>query len=964
MNFLNNKLAGFTAFLAGFCITLFIFLQIDAREQDALQIKLQNMADIRIQSFNTELKDLWQSTHALEALIHASNNVTPSEFKAFTDVVLDGLPEIESIMWWSLDTQSTDSALSPIYQPTLQTQKVSNPVELNRYKEVFAKIVKDSTIPHSIIPSLEHDTEGAFFALTLPVYQVFTPNMSKPQLKQPMGFVVAKINVSMFIEQALNRFVSGAAKGLDISIYENNPENRGQLLHFHPSRIFTADRNDNLTLSEKSSYGIESDFTIGSINWRVTFTPVNSLLIGLSNFSKTILIAGLIISGFLAFLIQTLIRRKETIEQQVETRTQELNEFKNTLNQTLDCVFMFDAETLLFFYVNQGALNQVGYSYNELMQMTAVDIKPNMDKFQLLELIKPLQNGSEESLMFETIHRHKDGHDIPVEISLQCLTRNDTSQYFIAIVRDITDRKQAEQELLDRETRISAILDNAVDGIITIDERGLVETYNRSAEKLFGYESNEVIGHNIKMLMPNHYASEHDGYLANYRETGHAKIINIGREVEGQHKNGTIFPLELAVAEVYLGKRRIFTGIVRDITERKKAEKDLIQAKDRAEKANKAKSDFLSRMSHELRTPLNAIVGFAQLIELTSKDSEERESIEHILKAGRHLTQLINEVLDIARIESGHQNISLESVHVRSTLDDTWNLVQPLAAKRNIQLNHTLPEECDAYVTADIQRLKQILLNLLSNAIKYNYDGGMITLSCSLSCEGIIRICISDTGPGIEPCYFEKVFEPFERLNATQTNIEGSGVGLALSKALAQAMGGKIGLDSKIGEGSTFWVELPLVDKPVQHFETIEENHEVAEKPNLEQTHPPATILYIEDNVANLRLVEVALSHLPHVKLISALNGQLGVELATSHKPNLILLDLHLPGLMGDEVLARLKSNPETQHIPIIMLSADATQRQIEKLLNSGAYAYLTKPFNIKELLHTIGSALEGNTTE
>ena len=505
---------------------------------------------------------------------------------------------------------------------------------------------------------------------------------------------------------------------------------------------------------------------------------------------------------------------------------------------------------------------------------------------------------------------------------------------------------------------LQSILDNVVDGIITINEQGLIETFNHAAENLFGFAADEVIGDNIKMLMPEPFAAEHDGYLGNYQRSGEAKIIGIGREVVGQRKDGSTFPMDLSVAAVKLGDRRNFTGIVRDITERRLAEDDLLKAKGEAEKANLAKSMFLSRMSHELRTPLNAILGFGQLLEEEDLSEDNLESVAHIVKAGRHLTGLINEILDIARIESGRQNLSPEPVVVCDVLEDAWSLMRPLAAERDIQLKYGIPVECNVYILADLQRLKQVLLNLMSNAVKYNHDGGSVELYCSEIREGFVRISVTDSGPGIATENFERVFEPFERLTADQRGIEGSGIGLALSKALIEAMGGILNLDSKIGEGSTFWIEFPLIDEVVEKDHAKEAKVEVAGTSEVARSEP-ARLLYIEDNVANLRLVEVALSSRPYIELIAAMEGTLGIDLALRHKPDMILLDLHLPGLMGDQVLARLKSHPETQQIPVVIISADATKRQIQKLLSGGAHAYLTKPFNIKELLHTVDTVLE-----
>lgn len=545
------------------------------------------------------------------------------------------------------------------------------------------------------------------------------------------------------------------------------------------------------------------------------------------------------------------------------------------------------------------------------------------------------------------------------QLAIEVSKRREAEEALIKVA-DGLELRIAEQtvDIQKSEARLKAVFETLTEGLITIDNKGNIEDFNPSAERLFGYGKAEVIGMNVKMLMPDPYKSEHDGHLANYLNTGEDKIIGIGREVTGQRKDSTTFPMDLSVAEIKLGDHRFFTGIVRDITERKLAEQELIITKEAAEKANRAKSEFLSRMSHELRTPLNAIVGFSQLLEMKELDKMERESVAHILKAGRHLTDLINEVLDIARIESGRQNMSPEPVHVLSLLEDAWSLMRPLADERSIKLKNDIPEECNSHVLADLQRLKQVLLNLMSNAIKYNHDGGTVQLTCTEVRNGIIRISLTDTGLGIAEENYERIFEPYERLNADESGIEGSGVGLALSKALVEAMGGILRLDSKLGVGSTFWIELPLMGEIAKQDYVREANQGIAELPEAGQTEP-VTLLYIEDNIANFRLVEVVLSNRPHIELIAAMEGELGIDLALRQKPDMILLDLHLPGLMGDKVLARLKAHPETQQIPVVIISADATKRQIEKLLVAGAYAYLTKPFNIKELLHTIDAVLE-----
>jgi signal transduction histidine kinase/ActR/RegA family two-component response regulator len=384
-----------------------------------------------------------------------------------------------------------------------------------------------------------------------------------------------------------------------------------------------------------------------------------------------------------------------------------------------------------------------------------------------------------------------------------------------------------------------------------------------------------------------------------------------------------------------------------EVTERRRAEAA-------AEAANRAKSEFLSRMSHELRTPLNGILGFGQLLELEVKTPEERESVEHILKGGRHLLGLINEVLDIARIEAGKLSISLEPVLAQDVLGAALDLVRPHAAARRVSLPEPAPG--DRYVKADRQRLQQVLLNLLSNAIKYNRDGGRVRVSCDETAAGSVRIAVSDTGAGITPELLGRLFTPFERLGADQGGIEGTGLGLALSKRLVEAMGGTLTVMSTPGEGSTFTVELPSAVGPTVPLTGVDAG---AGEDHPATTH--GTVLYIEDNVSNLRLLERVMSRRPGVTLLSAMQGTRGIELAQDHGPQLILLDLHLPDLPGAEVLRRLRDDPRTRAIPVVILSADATPGQITRLVAQGARSYLTKPLDVTALLALVDEQLNGS---
>lgn len=382
----------------------------------------------------------------------------------------------------------------------------------------------------------------------------------------------------------------------------------------------------------------------------------------------------------------------------------------------------------------------------------------------------------------------------------------------------------------------------------------------------------------------------------------------------------------------------------------------LAAAKQEADRANRAKSDFLSRMSHDLRTPLNAILGFAQLLELDMLNPEHLESIGQIRRGGAHLLGLINEVLDIARIESGHLSLSPEPVLIGEIVQNVVDLTRPLAAQRNIVVEDDAAGVCGGrHLLADRQRLTQILLNLLSNAVKYNRDGGRVRLTCEDAPDGRLRITVSDTGAGIRPEKLQLLFQPFERLGAEQTSIEGTGLGLVLSKGLAEAMGGTLGVESEVDRGSTFWVELALVDPAVEPAVSSTRARPNGPVPDSGVT---GTVLYIEDNSSNRQLMERLLARRPGVRLRGAGQGQAGLDLARIDRPDLILLDLHLPDMSGEEVLRRLWEDPQTRAIPVAVLSADATPAQARRLRAAGAMAYLTKPLDVNEVLQLLDDTL------
>jgi len=426
-------------------------------------------------------------------------------------------------------------------------------------------------------------------------------------------------------------------------------------------------------------------------------------------------------------------------------------------------------------------------------------------------------------------------------------------------------------------------------------------------------------------------------------------------------------------AQDYLGKESVTPEIlcrtVENAMERfallragRKIKADLIEAKSVAERANRAKSDFLSNMSHELRTPLNAILGFAQLIESgpVAPNAAQQRSLKQILKAGWYLLELINEILDLAQVESGKLSVTMEPVSLSRVLNDCKAMVSNLAVQREISL-HFSPIEESVCVCADPTRLKQALINVLSNAIKYNHFGGSVTLSYDIPTPTRLRISIADSGPGLAPEQLAQLFQPFNRVGQEANALEGSGIGLVMTKRLLELMGGTVGVQSSEGNGCVFHLELDL-DLPDSQDWSVATT---VAAPFLESPqHNLRTILYIEDNPANLMLIEELVARRSELEFLSASNAADGIALARSAQPDVIIMDINLPGMSGYEALVLLQSEIATAHIPVIALSANAMTADVQHGLDAGFFSYLTKPIRVEKFMNNLDLALRQTATE
>jgi PAS domain S-box-containing protein len=618
-------------------------------------------------------------------------------------------------------------------------------------------------------------------------------------------------------------------------------------------------------------------------------------------------------------------------------------------------VIIDEASTILA--VNPAMSRLFGYRPDQMVGKPLTVLMPHrLRELHLRGTRRYLMTG-ERSIPWQGVQvpaLRRDGTEFPVQINFGEYVAKGR-KVFAGFMTDITERKRAEEALSFQTTLLQAQNHVAIDGIL-VAQGGRVLSMNRRYAEIFNVPEElrepercvEMFAWACRQAKdPEEYQRTIERLRAD-PETVHRDEVHLA---DGRVLDRHTAPLRGPGGELY---GRIW--MVRDITERKQFEQALQEAKEAAEAANEAKSEFLSRMSHELRTPMNSILGFGQLLARRDLPPDQARNVEHILKAGRHLLNLINEVLEIARIEANRQQLSLEPVHAATLLNEALALIRPAAEARPVQLAGHAPHGTDVYVRADQQRLMQVLLNLLSNAIKYNRAGGTVELLARPAQDGaFLALGVRDTGPGIPEDRLGELFVAFSRLGAERSGVEGTGLGLALSRRLVEVMDGRMTVESRVGEGSTFWVELPVTEAPRQRLDAGRAEAARAER----AMRPAKKVLYVEDNLANLDLVESILHDRPEIDLIPALQGRLGLQLAREHQPDLILLDLHLPDIGGEAVLRELRDDERTREIPVLVISADATTRQIERLRAAGARDYLTKPLDVDQFLTAVDASLD-----
>ena len=527
---------------------------------------------------------------------------------------------------------------------------------------------------------------------------------------------------------------------------------------------------------------------------------------------------------------------------------------------------------------------------------------------------------------------------------------------YVSIRTDITERKRIEHDIADQQRFLKSLTDALGEGVYAIDLQGHCTFINPEGERLLGLSHAALQGRGIHGLIHHHTAGGEPlpaRHCPLYHAMKAGQVLRSDTEVF-LRPDGTAFPVALVAVPLWNEDRSEVVGQVvafEDITEAKARRDELERARDAAEQANRAKSDFLSSMSHELRTPLNAILGFAQILEQSRKEplsEKQKKHVSRILSGGKHLLALINDILDLAKIEEGKMSLSLEPVNTHALLEDCLHTTRSLADPKGITVSCPACAMADLpWIKADLTRTRQVLLNLMSNAVKYNRPEGSVTVTAELRGQ-TLRISVEDTGLGIPSDQQDKLFQPFSRLGHENSGIEGTGIGLTITKRLIEQMGGAIGFSSTAGEGSVFWVDLPRGDKGTGAV-VLDGERALAEG----NATAALSVLYVEDNPANVAFMEIALEDVEGYTLTTAHTAELGVEMARANPPDLILMDINLPGMDGFGALKALKADPRTAAIPVIALSADAMPATIRRGEEAGFAAYLTKPVQIQLLIET-----------
>lgn len=611
----------------------------------------------------------------------------------------------------------------------------------------------------------------------------------------------------------------------------------------------------------------------------------------------------------------------------------DIKAFKGILDQVLDCILMYRTDTLRLIYANDGASQHLGYSNQQLLEMTPLDFKVEFTEAQFRSNLQPLLDGKETAILIETQHQHRDGHLIPVELSIQLLS-NENKDVFVGVARDISARKATEKLLIESYQYTQTILESVLDGIITIDAKGIIQSFNPASQQIFGYQADEVIDRNVNLLMPEPFHSAHDGYLKNYHATGVARIIGTGREVEGLRKDGSTFPMDLAVSKCFYHGKPIYIGLVRDITERKRVEM--------------LKNEFISMVSHELRTPLTSINGALGLLvggAVGQLPEQVKSMLDIAYKNSKRLALLINDLLDMEKLSSNKVHLDFQEQLLMPVVEQAMESVLAYAEQFDVRLE-LIARADDCRVNIDAVRLQQVLCNFLSNAVKFSPIGAQVDVAVYQR-KNWARVEVIDRGSGVPDEFRSRIFQKFSQADSSDTRQKGgTGLGLAISKELVERMSGTIGFESTPGQGATFYFCLPV---------GLSHNPQLLGEISLPMS--AVRILVVEDDRDISELLAALLRRASYQVDIAGTVAE-ALYFLKNYEYGAITLDLMLPDQSGIELIRQLRSQTETENLPIIVVSAYAEEGRLSISGEFNAIDWIDKPFDQVRLTAAVRRAL------
>ncbi len=982
---LRNLLPAITVALLGLLLTYLAYQFVQRHQHEQARATFFAAAEERVVLVQHRAQEAAQRLESVFGLFAASREVDRDEFDIFVETTFANDDTVHAVEWIprirqqdralfevaaqeagfagfrirerSPDGEMVAAARRDEYFPVFYVQPyagneaavgfdlASNPAR--REALTRARDSGEMTATAPITLAQDQDNQAGFLVFR-PVYRKGVPLDGIVARRQHLlGFVLGVFRVGALIDSALEDL---AAKGIAIHVFDDEAEADQAPLHIYREVQATAGAMNILSTAQntaRSNLEYAAYVETAGRRWRVVAVSTDGYASADGWLPWSTLGVGLLLTGLLTAFVATTTRRRAFAEDIAEERTVELSHANVQLQQEavereqaeseLDSFFTLSIDLLciagfdgFFKHLNPAWENILGFSTDELLKRPFIDFVHEDDRNATQVEAEKLVDGR-GTIEFENRYRCKDGS---YRWFLWTAAADVERGLIYAVARDITDRRAD-------ETRIRTILGTVVDGIITINERGIIETVNPAAESIFGYVANEMIGQNVSMLMPEPYRSEHDGYLNNFRRTGDAKIIGSGREVEGQRKDGSTFPLDLAVNEMWLGSRRMFTGVVRDITERKNIDR--------------MKNEFISTVSHELRTPLTSIRGSLGLVaggvagELPEK---ARSLIDIAANNSDRLVRLINDILDIEKIESGKMVLKKRSIAIAPLIDEAIAANRAFAAQYDVSYRFE-SQANDMVVYADSDRIMQVLTNLLSNAAKYSPKDGTVDVTLTGD-DDEVCIAVADQGAGIPEEFHDSIFQKFSQADASTTREKGgTGLGLSIAKAITEMHDGRLSFETDLGKGTTFLIELPGKHAQVRTAVTSADA----------DADPRHRVLVCEDDPDVARLLQLMLEENGYAVDVS-FSAEQADSLLDQRDYAAMTLDLALPGEDGVSFIRRIRQRDAAEQLPIVVVSAIADEGARE--LNGGAFDivdWLQKPIDQDRLLASVATAAARSST-